>query len=614
MLCGVLALGFLVPAARAQVRVAPETFIRLNADASVGYVKSTAQHGLSSVNFGLGANLNGYFYHPNFLNFQFSPYYNQGREYSTADFISGDKGFSAAVNLFGGSRIPLFVSYSKGMTKSGLYGVAGSESSVVGEGSNDSLNVNWSVRLDRLPSFQVGYFRSGGDYRILGASGSEGNSRASGYQLASQYNLYGFALAASYTRQRLQQLVPSVFLTTQKPRTNTDQDNLELSLNRRVGKNSFFDAVASRAHYDTDATSLPQNRRYDTFRTGFNSRPMSRLAVSVRMNYVSDLNAMLIGSVLPGSSGGTGPLLLAPLESRTRYLTYSGSANYEVSASLSVRSTYRHGLGKFTGRSSNEDAAWNSAVNYRRKLLGGRLATSYSVGVYRFENGSAETSSRGHSGTVIYSKTVRGWEHYGSFQYSKSSIESLLPGHMDILSTEIGTSGLVRGWRMIGSFRYERSESIFNTEADNRRRMFRVSFSKRRLQFGASLQSGSGLSIVSISGTQPGSGTPVVVAGSGFEQLLIPSKSFSFSASASYQIGKRTTLNGSWSTMNYSTVQAGIERVNDLGQLNFHVRHWFRRLDCRAGYRRYHQVFSGLGGMYNSHTVYFQVSRHFDVF
>jgi hypothetical protein len=236
------------------------------------------------------------------------------------------------------------------------------------------------------------------------------------------------------------------------------------------------------------------------------------------------------------------------------------------------------------------------------------------MGRYRFENGGAETSSQGHSGALTFSKAVRGWEHFGSFQYSTSNIESLLPGHMNILSGEFGSSGVVRGWRTIGTFRYEQSDSVFNTEAKNQRRMARVSLTKRRLQFGASFQSGSGLSIVSISGVQPATGTPVVVAGSGFEQLLIPSKSFALSFSGSYQIGRRTTFNGSWSKMDYSTVQAGLEKSNELDQLNFHVRHWFRQLDCRAGYRRYRQSFSGLSAPYDAHTVYFQVSRHFNVF
>ena len=609
-----MTLGLFLPAARAQVQVAPETFVHLKADASVGYVRSSAQDELHSVNFGLRADLTGYFYHPNFLNFQFAPYYNQGREYSTADFISGDKGFSTSANLFAGSRIPLFINYSKGMTKSGLYGVVGSESSVVGEGSNDNLNVNWSARFEKVPSFQVGYFRSGGDYRIFGASGSRGESLANGYLFASQYNVLGFAIGASYTGQRLAQLVPSVFLSSQQTRTTTDQKNLAVSLSRKVGKNTFFDAVASRAHYDTDATSLPQNRRYDTVQSGFTSRPVSRLATSFRFNYVSDLNALLISSVLPGSHGGTGPLFLAPLETRTKYLAFTGSGSYELSRALNVRSAYRRGLGKFTGRNNNQDAAWNNTVDYRRNFLGGRLTTSYALGVYRFENGSAETSSKGHSGSLIYSKIARGWEHFGTFQYSTSNIESLLPGHLNMLSTEFGTSGMLRSWRMISTFRFEKADSVFNSQTENRRQMFRFSLSKRALQLGASMHFGQGLSTVTISGIQPASSAQAVIAGSEFERLLIPNESFSVVLSASYQIRKRTTMNGSWSKMNYRTVQSGIERENQLDQLNFYVRHWFRQLDCRAGYRLYHQKLTGNGGLYNANTVYFQVSRHFNVF
>ena len=127
-----LALAVCLPAAQAQVQFAPNTVLRLSGNASVGYVQSSAQGGLSSVNFGLGADLSGYYYHPNFLQFQFSPYYNQGREYSAADFISGDKGFSTGVNFFGGSNVPLSINYVKTKTSSGLYGVVGSEASVVG--------------------------------------------------------------------------------------------------------------------------------------------------------------------------------------------------------------------------------------------------------------------------------------------------------------------------------------------------------------------------------------------------------------------------------------------------------------------------------------------------
>lgn len=614
-----LALAYKLPAAQAQVQVAPETFIRLNADASVGYVKSSAQGGLNSVNYGLGADLTGHFYHPNFLQFQFSPFYNQGREYSTADFISGDKGFSAGVNLFAGSNIPLSINYFKSKTNSGLYGVIGSESNVVGSGTSDNLNVNWTVRLRRLPSLQLGYFRSAGDYRIFGTNASRGSSHTNGYVLGAQHTLLGFLLTASYTSNRLEQLLPGVFLSGQlKPQTSTDQKNLQFSVSRQLVKSTFFDATANRSRWSTDATGRAQDRNYDTLSAGLNSRPLSRLGTSFRVHYTSDLNALLLGSVLPGAvsnpSTSTNSFLLFPTEFRSRYITYSASGTYDLSQNLSARASFRHGIGRFSSRTSTDDTTFNSGVNYRHTLLGGRLMTGYSLGLYKYENGTSRTSSQGHSGSLVFSKLIRGWDYTGVFQYSTSDIESQLPGNSRFLTTELSSAGFVKGWRLVTSFRYERADTIFNTETENRRQSARVSLAKSGISLSGTMQFGRGLSIVSISGLRPASTAQVLAAGSELERLLIPTESLSYSISGSYQISKRTSIYGTWARTNYSTLNQGVNRENLLDQMDIHVRHWFRKLDCRAGYRRYEQKFPSFGGLYRANTVYFQVSRHFDVF
>ncbi len=608
-----------MPAARAQVQVSPEAVLQLKADASVGYVYSTAQYGRQAVNFGFGADLSGYYHHPNFLQFDFSPYYNQGREYSTADFISGDKGFATSVNLFTGSNIPLFINYSKSMTHTGMFGLVGTEASVVGEGSNDNLNINWTLRLHRLPTIQFGYLRSGSDYKVFGTHPSFGKGHASGYQIASQYTLVGFALGVSFSSQGLKQLLPDVLITSQqKQQTNTDQKNLLFTASRQITKNTFLDASASRAHWTTDATSLPQDRTYDTVLAGVSARPLAHLAANFRMNYVSDLSALLLGSVLPGNTSngnpGTGSLLLISPETRTRFLTYTGGASYEVTPGLNLRSSVRRGTGNYSGRSETGDTTWDSGVTYMHGLARGRLSLGYAVGIYNFKNGTTESSSRGQSGSVAYAKPIRGWEYSGVFQYSTSAIEAFLPGNYHTLSAEMGANGLVRGWRLSTSFRFERSDSIFNVQTKNRREMLRTSLSRSRLTVSGSIQFGSGLSILSLAGLRPASVAEASAAGSELERLLIPTESSAVSFTLAYQLRKRTMLNGGWSRMNYQTLQTGPLRENQLEQMDVHIRHVFRQLDFRAGFRRYHQVFTGIGGLYNANTIYFQVSRHFDVF
>ena len=402
----------------------------------------------------------------------------------------------------------------------------------------------------------------------------------------------------------------------QESRTSTDQKNLQFSASRQLTRFTFFDLTAGRTRYGTDATGHLQNRRYDTLQARLSARPAQRMSASFRVNYVSDLNALLLGSILPGTTGGAGsiPLLLVPIESRSRYLTYSASGSYAVTPALGIQSSFRQGTGRFSRGADTGDTAWNNTVNYWRKAFGGRLTAAYSMGLYQFENAGSESSSKAHSGTFAFAKVVRGWEHSGMFQFSTSQITSLLPGHLNTLSTEFSTNGMMKNWRLTASLRYETADSIFNTETENRRRMFRVSLSRRSLNLGASVQSGSGLSILTIGGARPASSVQTLAASSEFERLLIPNDSFSFSFTGSYRIGGKTTLNGSWSRSGYKTLQMGTEKENRLNQVDFHIRHWFRQLDCRTGFRRYDQKLTGANGMFRANTFYVQVSRHFDVF
>lgn len=612
-----LAAVTLAPAAgRAQVQVSEDLVLRLTADASVGYVSSTAQGGLNSVNFGLSGDLTGHYYHPSFLQFQFSPYYNQGREYSTADFISGNKGFHSSLNLFSGGNIPLNLTYSKTLTDSGLYGLTGSQGRVVGAGSNDYFNVNWSVRLPRYPSFQVGYHRNDGDYRIFGPLGSLGRTHSSGYFAGAQYQVLGFALTGSLDTQRLRQELPQAVLPgVQGSRSDTRQRNLQFSANRSLGEATFLDLSARRSHWDTDLTSAPQRRRYDTLSAGLSSRPAPRLSTSFRMHYVSNLNSLLLGSLLPGAGSSPVPLTAPALfASRTRYLTYNGAASYEISRDLNFRAGLRQGFGRLENGLHSDETNWNSTLNYRRDVWGGRLTAAYTTGLHNYKNGAAHTSSRAHSGVLNFSRMARGWQHAGIFQYSDSQMDSLLPGSLRSLTTEFNTSGRLRGWRLLAAFRYDHSDTIFNVQTRINRQTYRANLTRGGLHLGASLQIGSGLSIFSLANTLTAGPAQVIASGSEFDRLLIPNHSSSFTFHATWQAGRRTSFYGNWTRMNTETTRGGITGSSQLDQFNFHVRHWFRQLDCRAGFRRYAQSFSLASGAYNANTVYFQVSRHFDVF
>jgi hypothetical protein len=609
----IAALGACLPAAQAQVTVGGNTELRLVANASLGYVASSAQGGLNRLTFGLNADLSGHYYHPNFLQFSFAPFYNQGREYSAADFITGDKGFSTSLQLFSGGNTPLFLSYMRSYTRSGLYGVAGTEASVLGAGSSENLSANWFFRLPRWPALQLGYFRSRGDYRVFGANSSFGQARSSGYVLGAQYNLLGFTLAASLNRQRFQQQLPQVlFLRLSQPLTTTDQRNLQFSAHRQITRASYFDLAATRSRWSSDLLEQLQKRSYDTLLTGFSARPREQLTVGFRFHYTSDLNALLLGSVLPGGSA-VGGFPLNSLRTSSGYATYNAYAGYAGPGGLQVRTGLRHGRSRISGRPGSSDTTFDSALSFTRTFRGTRMTAGYSAALYDYESGSAQTSSQGHAGSLNLSRVMRGWNYSTLLQYSTANIEALLPGNSHNLTTEFSVNGEVLSWRLNASYRFERFDSFFHTSSENRRHAFRAALARRRWSLASTLQFGSGLSILTLSGPRSATLPQVAAAAGAFERLLIPSESSSFSFHASYQFARRSTVHGGFTRLNYLSVQEGVERANRLDQFDVHVRHWYRLLELRAGFRRYAQKFSGLNGLYNANTFYVQVSRHFNV-
>ncbi|HWQ03034.1 MAG TPA: hypothetical protein VNL38_01010, partial [Candidatus Nitrosotenuis sp.] len=546
--------------------------------------------------------------------FSFSPFYNQGREYSAADFITGDKGFSTALNLFSGGNTPLFLNYMRSSTRSGLYGVAGAEANVLGAGSSENLSANWFLRLPRWPSLQLGYFRNRGDYRVFGTNASFGRSRTSGYVLGAQYNLLGFALTASLNRQKFRQQLPQVLAAGGlQTLTTTDQRNLQFAAHRRITRASFFDLGVTRSRWSTDMLGQPQRRRYDTLLTGITARPREPLTVGFRFHYTSDLNALLLGSVLPGGSAPSG-FPVDPLRTNTRYVLYNAYAGYSGRGGLQLRTGLRHGRARLSNLPGSSDTTFDSSLSVVRTFGGTRLTAGYTATLYDYQSGTAQTSSQGHTGSLNLSRVMRGWNYSALLQYSTTSIEAMLPGNTHNLTTEFSTNGMLRSWRLTTSYRFERFDSVFHTSSDNRRHAFRLALARHPWDFAFTGQFGNGLSILTVAGPRSATLPQVAAAAGTFERLLIPSESSSFSFQASYQFARRSTLHGGLTRFRYLSLQEGVERSNRLDQFDVHVRHWYRLLELRAGYRRYAQKFSGANGQYTADTFYFQVSRHFNVF
>src|SRR5208283_1097339 len=124
VLAGIL---FLALPSAGQVTIGENLNLSANGTISAGYTGSygnqiDSSHGLS---VGGTADLNGFYYSPNFLSFTVNPYYNQSRSNSNSASITDATGVNLSSAIFSGSHFPGSVTYSDSYNSTGNYGIPG---------------------------------------------------------------------------------------------------------------------------------------------------------------------------------------------------------------------------------------------------------------------------------------------------------------------------------------------------------------------------------------------------------------------------------------------------------------------------------------------------------
>jgi hypothetical protein len=124
---GWVALLMIAPLASAQVQLGENTHMNAGGLLTAGYAgdygnETPSSHGL---NFGASGAMNGYYYSPNFLNFNITPYYNQSKADSDYQSLTDASGVAASANFFTGSHFPGSASYHYDYNSTGTLGLIG---------------------------------------------------------------------------------------------------------------------------------------------------------------------------------------------------------------------------------------------------------------------------------------------------------------------------------------------------------------------------------------------------------------------------------------------------------------------------------------------------------
>ncbi len=151
----------LAPWACCQVQIGENTKINAGGLFTVGYAgdygnQIPSSHGLQ---FGASGNLSGYYYNPNFVNFNVTPYYNQSKADSDYQSLTNASGVAATANFFTGSHFPGSVTYRYDYNSTGTFGLAGVPNFTT-QGNGQGFGVNWSALASQFAHI-VGWLPAG---------------------------------------------------------------------------------------------------------------------------------------------------------------------------------------------------------------------------------------------------------------------------------------------------------------------------------------------------------------------------------------------------------------------------------------------------------------------
>jgi len=558
-----------------------------------------SQHSLT---FGADGRISGYYYNPNFISFTASPYYNQSRDNSSYQSLTGASGISSTVDLFKGSHFPGSVSYRYDRNSSGNFGLAGQPNfTTIGKGQG--FGINWSALLPDLPTLSVGYSQGSGSGTIYGTDETT-NSSTRLFNVRSGYQIQGFRLNAFYDRNTLNSKFPQFLAGTSESVQDSKGDDVGFGVQHPLPLHGQFYANYNRASaqsdYFSDAGQSSNVSSYvdDIVSAGASFHPMQKLSLNVTENYTSNLNGYLSQSltnsvaVEPGLNLGSG----------AHSSTIGGGATYQFTNYLSASSQATYYDQEYFGKTFTGTYV-SGTVNYGKRLFD---MFTFSGSVIDSNNGQG-TNALGFVGNVNFFHNIKGFQTSGFFSYAQN-VQSLLVTYTTSYYSYSANvhRRLPAGLQWTAAFNGTHSGLTNYQGTSSQGEGYSTSLGSRKLTVTGNYTQSTGISLLSAGGFVPVTATPGVTD-------FITFGGSSYGGGISVSPMRRLVVAGSYSRAISNTVSQTVSHNNTQiynAQLQYHL----RRIGLQAGYTRFTQGISAVGAPSNTTSYFVGISRWFDFF
>jgi hypothetical protein len=594
----------------AQVQVGENTHMNAGGLFSVGYAGDygnliPSSHGLQ---FGASGELNGYYYNPNFLNFNVTPYYNQSKADSNYQSLSNASGVAATANFFTGSKFPGSVSYRYDYNSTGTLGLEGVPNFTT-QGNGQGFGVNWSALIPDWPTLSVGYQHGSGSGTLYGTD-QETSSSQNMFNARSTYRLAEFNLNAYYDHNTLNSVVPE-FLTAQgESVSDTSGQDFGVNASRSLPWwNGTVSAAYGHSSYSTNYLYGGQNNTTtsgydaDTETVNANFHPTQKLGLFANQYFTNNLSSYLYQN-LPGSGSVIPPVVNMGTNSYSN--TLGGGASYTFTDHLSGNAQATYYSQSYYGNTYTGTFV-SGMVNYNRRLFD---MFTFSAGIVDSSNGLG-SNNVGFVGTGNYYHKFGEWVTSGSFSYAQN-VQSLLITETQSYYNYNANIHRKFSSRVQWTAAFNGNHSGFSTgrNGTNSSEGFSTSLSLRNFALSANYLTASGDSIITNAGLVPLPPLPGVTPTN-----VIQYNAKSYGGGISWTPVRRLVLTGTYSRSLSDTLTNGTFSKNNTEVLYGQMQYRLRRISLLAGYSRFTQGISATGVPPGTITSYYGgISRWFDFF
>lgn len=588
----------------AQVRLG-ELSTSLSGTIAPGYSADYGNMTGSDHSWALGgaATLSGSFHDPNFLSFNVGLYLNQSRANSNFQSISNASGVNVTSTVFGGSRFPGAISYSKDYNSEGNYAVPGLANYVT-HGNSDTFGINWSENIPDAPSFSAGFQMGSSQYSVYGMN-DQGKNAFHSLNLHSAYSLAGFNMGAYFSSGGGHSLIPLVVAGQQTTETHSDNSGYGFNVTHLLPLKGSVSAGINRSSWNSDYLGSSSSGTIDTINSLAAVHPTGKLSLSASANYSDNLSGQLIQSVV--AAGGVVPEFNTNETSNS--LDLMGVASYTPVSNLQTSAYIERRTQNFLGETYGVRSLGGSAT-YAHTLFDGNFNTALNV----TENTADKTGENtlGFSTTENYSSQILGWKVSGSFGYAQN-LQTLLVTYMNSFYNYSGNAR--RRW---GKFSVSAGAGAARTALTQQ-----AGTANSSVSYNASMGYGMWLTA---DGSYSKANGQALATGAGLVPVpvpspILPSDLVSLFGGDSYSFGlsstpvKRLILAAAYSKSTSNTSSGTIASANQNNQFNVLIQYQFRKLNFNSGYARLEQGFSGSGMPPEViSSFYIGVSRWFNFF